>query len=321
VPDEPGSEVATLGEALVVLDPDTAGPLRSVTGFTRHFGGAELNVAVALARLGHRSAWSGALGDDELGHAILAFLRGEGVDVRGVRLEPDASTGLYLKERRALDRLQVHYFRTGSAASALRASELDLDRVLAAGMLHITGITPALSDAGEALTDTLTAAARERGVMLSFDANLRFRLLGDRDPRALLRASLERADLIFCAVLEAEALLGSAEPDGIARSMEGLRAEVVVVHDADGALAVERGGAIARTHAHRVTAVDTVGAGDAFVAGFLSGRLRGWGTARCLSLATACGACAVTVPGDAESMPFEGEALSLLPGGATGPER
>ena len=94
-------EVVTLGEGLIVLDPATAGPLRSVAGFVRHFGGAEVNVAVALARLGHRSAWAGGLGDDELGHAILAFLRGERVDVAGARLDPEAPTGLYLKERRA----------------------------------------------------------------------------------------------------------------------------------------------------------------------------------------------------------------------------
>jgi 2-dehydro-3-deoxygluconokinase len=321
MPDVPGPDVATLGEALVVLDPDTAGPLRTVTAFTRHFGGAELNVAVALARLGHRSAWAGALGDDELGHAILAFLRGEGVGVDGVRLSPEAPTGLYLKERRALDRLQVHYFRAGSAASALRAADLDLDRLLAAPVLHLTGITPALSDAGEALTDALTAAARERGVTLSFDANLRFRLLGDRDPRALLRGALERADLVFCSHEEADLLLRAAEPEGVARALGGLRAQVVVVHDADGAYAVERDGTVTRADAHRVTAVDTVGAGDAFVAGFLSGRLRGWDTAGCLALACACGACAVTVPGDAESMPFAAEALSLLPGGSAGPER
>jgi 2-dehydro-3-deoxygluconokinase len=320
VPVAADPEVATLGEALVVLDPDTAGPLRTVTGFTRHFGGAELNVAVALARLGHRSAWAGALGDDELGHAILAFLRGEGVDVRAVRLDPDAPTGLYLKERRALGRLQVHYFRSGSAASALRAADLDLDRLLAAPLLHLTGITPALSDAGAALTEALAAAARERGVTLSFDANLRFRLLGDRDPRALLRPALERADLVFCSDEEAALLLGSAEPDGVAAALGGLRAEAVVVHDQAGAFAVTREGTV-HAEGHAVGAVDTVGAGDAFVAGFLSGRLRGWDVAGCLALATACGACAVTVPGDAESMPFASEALSLLPGGARGHER
>ena len=312
-------EVTALGEALIVLDPDASGPLRGVGGFVRHFGGAELNVAVALARLGHRSAWAGQLGEDEFGHAILAFLRGEQVDVGAARMDPGAPTGLYVKERRALDRLQVHYYRAGSAASRLRYADLDVDRVLAAPLLHLTGITPALSDAAEELTERLTATAVERGVTLSFDANLRWRLLGERDPRQLLAGALARADLVFCSEEEAALLLGASDPAGVGEAMGGLRAQAVVVHGEGGAFAVEASG-VTHAEGHRVHARDTVGAGDAFVAGFLSGRLRGWDTAGCLALANACGACAVTVTGDVESMPAEHEALSLL-GGARERER
>jgi 2-dehydro-3-deoxygluconokinase len=301
-------EVVTLGEGLIVLDPDRAGPLRSVAGFVRHFGGAEVNVAVALARLGHRSAWAGGLGDDEFGHALLAFLRGERVDVDAAHLDPEAPTGLYIKERRALERLQVHYYRAGSAASRLRYDDLDVDRLLRARVLHLTGITPLLSDAGAELTERLSATAVQRGVTLSFDANVRWRLLGERDPRALLDRLFERADLLFCSDEEAELLLGTRDAAELAALGRG---QTVVVHGDHGAYAVEPGG-VTRAQSHRVTAVDTVGAGDAFVAGFLSGRLRGWDTAGCLALANACGACAVTVPGDAESMPAEPEVLSLL---------
>jgi 2-dehydro-3-deoxygluconokinase len=310
VPDERDPEVVTLGEGLIVLDPDSVGPLRSVGGFVRHFGGAEVNVAVALARLGHRSAWAGGLGDDEFGHALLGFLRGERVDVAGARMEPGAPTGLYVKERRALDRLAVHYYRTDTAASRLRYEALDVDALLRAPVLHLTGITPSLSDAGEDLAERLTAAAVERGVTLSFDANVRRRLLGERDPRALLAGLLERADLLFCSDEEAELLLGTADADEL--SALG-REQTVVVHSAHGSFAVEPSG-LTRARGHDVRVVDTVGAGDAFVAGFLSGRLRGWDSAGCLALGNACGACAVTVPGDAESMPAEAEALSLLSG-------
>jgi 2-dehydro-3-deoxygluconokinase len=311
--------MATLGEALIVLDPDATGPLRHVSGFVRHFGGAEVNVAVALARLGHRSAWAGGLGDDELGHAILAFLRGEQVNVSGARLDPGAPTGLYIKERRALGRLRVHYYRAGSAASRLRYEALDADRLLSAPLLHLTGITPALSDAGRELVDRLTAAAVDRGVTLSFDANVRWRLIGERDPHALLRPALERADLLFCSTEEAELLFGSADPGRLGEALAGLRARTLVVHHAARAFAVEASG-VTHAEGHAVTALDTVGAGDAFVAGFLSGGLRGWDTAGCLALAHACGACAASVPGDAESMPAEHEALSLL-GGDAGRER
>jgi len=311
----------TLGEALVVLDPVAKGPLRHVDTFVRRLGGAELNVAVGLARLGHESGWAGRLGEDELGHAVLAFLRAEGVDVSGAHLDPGAPTGLYFKERPTLDRLRVAYYRTGSAASRTSWEDLDLELLLGAEVLHLTGITPALSESCADLVARLAAAARERGTLLSVDANLRWALLGDRDPRALLAPLVEAADLLFLSEEEAAALLGSATPEGIGAAREGLRAEVVVVHGASGAWAAQAGG-IVSAPAHAVAVVDTVGAGDAFVAGFLSARLRGWDTEACLRLGNACGACAVSVPGDAESMPYAADALALLgDAGPAAPER
>lgn len=306
-------QVATLGEALIVLDPVSRGPLRHVDTFAKRVGGAELNVAVALSRLGHCAGWGGALGDDEFGREIMAFLRGEGVDVSGVNLDPDAPTGLYFKERRALDRLRVYYYRAGSAASRARFADLDVDHLLSGDVLHLTGITPALSEECRDLTERLLSAANERGVFVSFDANVRFRLFGGRNPRDVLGPLLARADLLFLSDEEAELLLGGNDAPAVQRARKGLRAGTVVVHAADGAFAVDDAGAT-QEDAYPVEAVDTVGAGDAFVAGFLSGRLRGWDAGGCLRLANACGACAVTVPGDVEGMPTEEEALSLVHG-------
>jgi 2-dehydro-3-deoxygluconokinase len=310
VSSEAEPEVVTLGEGLIVLDPDSAGPLRSVAGFARHFGGAEVNVAVALARLGHRTAWAGGLGDDEFGHALLAFLRGERVEVDGAHLDPEAPTGLYIKERRALDRLQVHYYRAGSAASRLRYDDLDADRLLRARVLHLTGITPMLSDAGAELTERLSAAAVQRGVTLSFDANVRWRLLGERDPRALLDRLLERADLLFCSDEEAEWLLGTRDAAELAALG---REQTVVVHGDHGAYAVEPAG-VTRAQSHRVTPVDTVGAGDAFVAGYLADLLLERAADECLRTAVRCGALVCASSGDWEGLPTRSE-LSLLDGG------
>jgi len=306
-------EVLTLGEALIVLDPASRGPLRHVGMFEKHVGGAELNVAVALARLGRRASWAGKLGEDEFGAEILAFARGEGVDVSGSSLDPDSPTGIYFKERRALDKLRVYYYRSGSAASKMRFEELDLDHLLSAGVLHLTGITPALSENCRDLTERLMDEANERGVLVSFDVNVRFRLFESRDSREVLLPLVERADLLFLSDEEAELLLGSEEPEAVRRAARDLRAKTVVVHGADGAFAVE-GDRLFESPVYPVEVVDPVGAGDAFVAGFLSGQLREWDTGKSLELANACGACAVTVPGDAESMPFEDEALDLLRG-------
>src|ERR687886_252180 len=104
-------EIATLGEAMIVLDPLSRGPLRHVGTFAKRVGGAELNVAVGLLRLGHRAGWAGHLGDDEFGKEILSFLKGEGVDVSRVGVDSEAPTGLYFKERRALPQLPAHFYR------------------------------------------------------------------------------------------------------------------------------------------------------------------------------------------------------------------
>lgn len=304
-------QVTTLGEALTVMDPVSRGPLRHVDAFAKRVGGAELNVAVTLSRLGHRAGWAGSLGDDEFGHEIRAFLRGEGVDVSGVVLDPGAPTGLYFKERRALDRLRVYYYRAGSAASRLRFEDLDVEHLLSGEILHLTGITPALSERCRDLTERLLAEAVERGVFVSFDANIRWRLFEEEDPKVVLGPLLAQADLLFLAEEEAGSLFGGKDQESVGHAREGMRAETMVVHGDDGAFAVD-GTGVAREEAYPVDVVDTVGAGDAFVAGFLSGRLRGWDVGGCLRLANACGACAVTVPGDVEGMPTEEEAMSLL---------
>jgi 2-dehydro-3-deoxygluconokinase len=295
------------------MDPLSEGPLRHVTKFEKHYGGAELNVAVGLSRLGHRAGWAGSLGDEEFGREILAFARGEGVDVSRATLDPRAPTGLYFKERRALGRLRVYYYRAGSAASRMRFEDLDLDYLLSSMFLHLTGITAALSESCHDLIERLVLSANERNVPISFDANVRWRLFDGRDPRKILKPLVDRADLLFLSEEEAELLLGGSNAESIQQARQKMRAKTIVVHRADGAFAVEEGGITERA-GYEVKVVDTVGAGDAFVAGFLAGRLRSWETGACLEMANACGACAVTVPGDVKGLPTDEEALALVRG-------
>jgi 2-dehydro-3-deoxygluconokinase len=302
--------LTTLGEALIVMDPVSRGPLRHVSGFEKHLGGAELNVAVGLSRLGHEVGWVGRLGDDEFGKEILAFARGEGVDVSRASLDPGAPTGLYFKEWRALRRLRVYYYRAGSAASRMRFEELDLEYLLSGEILHLTGITAALSESCHDLIERLLRAANERGVSVSFDVNVRRLLFEGRDPRKILGPLAARADLLILSDDEAQLLFGGEDPRSIQEARRDVRAETVVVHRAEGAFAVEESG-ISEKLAYPVDVADTVGAGDAFVAGFLSGRLQGWSAEECLDMANACGACAVTVPGDLKGLPTAEEALAL----------
>lgn len=306
-------QVTTVGEVLVVMNPLSEGPLKHVARFEKHFGGAEFNVAVGLSRLGHRVGWAGGVGDDEFGREILAFARGEEIDVSRATLDPQAPTGLYFKERRALGQLRVYYYRAGSAASRMRFEDLDLDYLLSSTFLHLTGITAALSESCHDLIEHLILSANERNVPISFDANVRWRLFDGRDPRETLKPLIDRADLLFLSDEEAELLLGGSDGESVQQARQKMRAKTIVVHRADGAFAVEEGG-IAERPGYDVKVVDTVGAGDAFVAGFLAGRLRSWETGECLEMANACGACAVTVPGDVKGLPTDDEALALLRG-------
>lgn len=304
-------QVVTLGEAMAVMDPLSRGRLRHVNTFEKHLGGAELNVAVALTRLGHKTGLVGLLGDDEFGKQILSFASGEGVDVSRTCLVPESSTGLYIKERGVLGQLKTYYYRAGAAASTMRFEDLDLDYLFSSEVLHLTGITPTLSDSCRDLIERLLAEANERGKLVSFDANVRWRLFKGRKPREVYGPLIERADLLFLSEEEAELLLNGSDPDTVRQSMKRMRAQAVIVHGAAGSFVVGKDLLIEKK-GYKVEVVDTVGAGDAFVAGYLSGWLRNWTVGDCLRFANACGACAVSVSGDAESMPTEEEALNLL---------
>ena len=149
------TEVVTLGECLVAFVATTPGPLAEATTFERFVVGAEANVAVGLARLGHSVAFIGRVGADGFGEAVARRLRGEGVDISDLAIDPDAPTGLMFRERRVLGPAQVVYARSGSAGSRLTAAEVEraLARHTDSRWLHLTGITPALSDAALEATD------------------------------------------------------------------------------------------------------------------------------------------------------------------------
>lgn len=304
-------DVVTVGELLGVLTPISSGPLHDVRLLEKGVGGAELNVAVGLARLGHRVGWCGRLGEDPFGHEGICRLRSEGIDVTRVVIDHVAPTGLYVKELGALGRLKVYYYRSGSAASRSRFADLDLDYLVSGRLLHLTGITPLLSDTCRDMAHRLGRVAIDHAVPLSFDGNVRFGLLAGRDPSALLGPLVELADLLFLSVAEAQLLLGSADPEQIRHDMRELRARTVVIHDASGAYAIEPGG-VTHVSARSVRPVDPVGAGDALVAGYLSGWLRHWRRADCLRLGEVCAAFVVCVRGDHAGLPTEAEALVEL---------
>ncbi|MET7479909.1 sugar kinase [Streptomyces sp. NPDC005648] len=283
--------------------------------------GAESNVAIGLARLGHRVRWAGRVGADELGALVLRTLRAEGVDI-GHAVTDDAGrpTGLLLTEPRLGTLTRVSYYRAGSAGSALAPA--DVLPTLAPGtrVLHLTGITPALGPSAAETVVAAATAARDAGVTVCLDVNHRSRLWSADEARIALRPLLDRTDLLIAS--EDELPLVRERPDekeeeAVRGLLAGGVTEVVVKRGAQGATAFTADGTTHRA-ARRVDAVDLVGAGDAFVAGYLSGLLDGADLHARLDRAVTTAAFAVATRGDWEGLPTRDE-LGLLdePDGTT----
>ncbi|WP_461175083.1 sugar kinase [Arthrobacter sp. Z1-9] len=280
------------------------------------FGGAESNVAVGLARLGVPVTWMGRLGDDALGRLIERQLRAEGVNAAATH-DPTAPTALMLKERPAVGSSAVSYYRAGSAGSRLAPEHLDLACIQEARILHITGITAALGAGPRAALEAAIDAAIDGGTIVSFDVNHRSRLWAHEKAASAYREIAARADVVFAGDDEAELLTGERDPAAQAAAIIGLGpTQAIVKLGAEGAYAFADAHAVEQP-AFPVHAVDTVGAGDAFVAGYLAELLAGASLSGRLRTAAACGAIACTAPGDWEAAPDRAAIARLL--GASDP--
>ena len=307
-----GPELVTLGETMALFLADQPGPLREVVTFRRLVAGAEANVAIGVCRLGHTAGWIGRVGEDDLGRAILFRLRGEGVDLSHARSDPEAPTGLVVRERREVGPIEVAYYRRGSAASRLSPEDVDPSYIGQARTLHLTGITPALSPTCREAVFAAAEIARAAGVQVVLDPNLRLKLWSADEARATLRDLARKADVLLPGADEAELLSGEAEPEAAARALLRLGPRLVVVKTgASGCLAVDDSGVTRAAGMPLPRVIDPVGAGDAFAAGFHAGQLRGLSLPETLWLANRCGALAVTVPGDIEGLPRWEEAVNV----------
>ncbi|HEY65316.1 MAG TPA: sugar kinase [Caldilineae bacterium] len=297
-------ELITLGETMILFSPEADGPLRYVDRFQRRAAGAESNVAIAVTRLGHSAGWISRLGDDEFGRYILMSLRGEGVDVSQVRMDPDHPTGVMFRERGLMGRVEVIYYRRGSAASHLGPDDLDVAYFRSARLLHLTGITPALSASCREAVYRAIELARGAGLTISFDPNLRLKLWSLEEARVVLRDLTARADMVLVGLEEGEAIFDCQGEEAVASAIlaKGPRAAVVKLGTRGAYLRTAE--AELRVPAYQVPrVVDPVGAGDGFDAGVLAGWLKGWPWEDCLRLGALVGALAVTVPGDVEGYP------------------
>jgi 2-dehydro-3-deoxygluconokinase len=304
--------VITAGETMVLGVPARPGRLRHAASLELKVGGAESNVAIALSRLRISAGWVSFLGDDEPGQLVLDRVRGEGVDTSQVRRLQDHPTGLYLREQVGAA-TRVYYYRRDSAASAMAEDAFDAGYLEGAEFLHLTGITPALSEECRRFVLWVAEEAGESGTQLSFDVNFRSKLWSPEEARAFAEELLPRVDLFFVGDEEARALWGRDDEEFL-QELAGMGPQEVVLKRGKEGSVVVVGGEVLEQAAFPVEEVDPVGAGDAFVAGYLAGHLWDLEAEERLRVANAMGALSVATLGDYEGLPDSEELRAFLEG-------
>lgn len=296
------SEVWTFGETMVSLRADER--VRPGTVWTTHVAGAEANVAIGLSRLGHAVTWCGALGDDDFGRLVERELRAEGVGL-DCTVDESRPTGFMFLQDKGFSR-QAAYHRSGSAASALGAEVVvgSLERS-GARIVVVTGITPALSDVAADAVRAVIGRAGELDATVVLDVNHRA-LLWHRDSAgAYLREVVPGVDVVVGS--EDELALIAEHPEeilalGPSEVVVKLGSEGARLHHADG---------VVEAPTEPVEVKDPVGAGDAFVAGYVSGMLDGLGSEERLRRGNLMGGAAVRHVGDYEGLPTRAELTRL----------
>lgn len=274
-------DVVTFGETMLRLSAPGFGRLEEADTLDVRIGGSESNTAVALARLGLRAAWWSKLPDNPLGRRIENEIRRWGVNTEQVLWDgaPDARAGVYYLDFGLPPRgIDVYYDRAASSASKITAAEVDHGLIAGARLLHLTGITPALSPYCAKAVARALALAKEYGVLVSFDTNYRSRLWAAATARQELEPLFASVDLLLCPQGDAETLFGvtgsGAEIAEELRDRYEVQA-VVVTCGEEGAAASTDAGTITVPACASPHVVDRVGRGDAFNAGVLMGFLQG----------------------------------------------
>jgi 2-dehydro-3-deoxygluconokinase len=302
----PCFDVVSLGEPLYELNRQPDGR------FLPGVGGDTLNVAVAASRLGGRCAYLSRLGDDIFGAEIRDLMRRESIDASGVSSDEGAPTGLYFISHGPEGHVFT-YRRQGSAASLMTPADLKPGLIAGASFFHASGISQAISSSAAETVAAAIAMARAAGVGVSFDTNYRPRLWPVDAARPVIEAAAARADILKTSIEDSIALLGVADPAGIARHFLALGAGAVVVTlGREGVFfaSAEGSGHVA---GRQVEAVDATGAGDAFTGALLSERARGTPLGEAVRFANAAAALSTLGYGAIAPLPSRAAVEAALP--------
>lgn len=308
-------DVVTFGETMVLFTPEQFLPLEYNHKFMKQIGGAESNVAIGLQRLGHSAGWFSKLGNDPFGRYIHKFVRGEGVDTSHCIYTDEAPTGLFFKEKKSPANIKVYYYRKNSAASLITKEDIDEGYIANAKILHVTGITPALSASSREAVFHAMDLARKHNVKIVFDPNIRLKLWSEQEAKGVLREMAEKADVILPGLDEGELITGKTTPQEIAEALAEGENKIVVVKLGDKGAYYHTANEQGFVEGFAVSQiVDPVGAGDGFAAGVISGILRNEPISQAVRRGNAVGAIVVGVNGDVEGLPDNEEVDQMISG-------
>ncbi len=286
-------DIIAIGEPMLEFNAEEEGTLSEAGRFIVGWGGDTSNFCVTASRAGGQVGYLTRLGDDEFGESFLKLWQREGIDTSRIVKDPDAFTAAYFISRKGKQHYFT-YFRRGSAASRMTPGFLPKDYLARAKLLHVSGISQAIS---QSACDTIFAAigiARAAGKLVSYDPNFRPKLWPLDRARAVIHETCRQADLIFPSLDDARQLTGLSDVEEIAKLYLALGPKVVVIKlGPEGALLATADG-LRTFPPYRVESIDMSGAGDTFDGAFVSGYLAGRPVNECMRFANAAAAITTT---------------------------
>ncbi|WNC13707.1 sugar kinase [Brevibacillus brevis] len=304
--------VFTIGDAMITFNPSVKGPLRYVSSFERKVGGAELNFAIGCARLGLRTKWVSRLGGDEFGRVIASFARGEGLDMSDVQLMEGYPTSLNFKEIREDGSGKTFYYRYQSPILTLKPEDIQPAMFDGIDLVHLTGVYLAIDPQNIAIAKRVIQVAKERGITVSFDPNIRLKLWSIEEARKAYFDLFPSVDILLTGRDEIRLILAEDSDEALAAFAEQYAIDQLVIKDGANGSKLFTKGKWHEKAAFPVNAVDTVGAGDGFDAGYVYGYLHGYSCEERLVFANGIGALVTTVSGDNEGLPYLEEVLPFI---------
>lgn len=299
-------KAVTFGEPMAMFYANEVGPLHEVTSFSKALAGAESNVATGLSRLAHKTGYVTKLGEDSFGQFIALALNKEGIDTDSISYTKQFPTGMLIKSKVQSGDPKVEYFRKNSAASKLSLADFDESYFAAAGHLHVTSISSALSKSCHEFSLHAMEFMKKNGKTVSLDPNLRPTLWPDTETMVdTINGLATRCDWFLPGLGEGKILTGLETPEDIAGYYLQRGVSLVVIKlGPEGAYYKTAAGEEGYVNGFKVNeVVDTVGAGDGFAVGVISAMLEQLTVAEAVKRGNAIGALAVMSPGDMDGLP------------------